>query len=183
MSKAVATIALKGETGKHILILDVLYVPGVQANLLLAGQLKDSGVKLQDEGDEMLLVFVARDVLGRARFTSRVLCTDLRPCPSKSTTSSTEAVALRTIASATKSMPDKWQLRLAHVGIDTIKSSVKHGVAIGLDIKKSYGADLPCASCVGGKLARHTFPEKGSDAENALDVVHIDLIGPFCEKD
>ncbi|CAI7806135.1 unnamed protein product [Closterium sp. NIES-53] len=141
--KGCGTIALKGETGKQILIPDMFYVMGVQANLLLAGQLKDSGVKLQDEGDKMLLISAARDVLGRARFTGRVLCTDLRPCPSKSSTSSTEAVALRTIASATKSTPDKWHPRLAHVGIETIKISAKHGVAIGPDIKKSTGADLP----------------------------------------
>ncbi|CAI7734818.1 unnamed protein product [Closterium sp. NIES-53] len=91
-------VALTGETGKSMLIPDMLYVPGVHANLL-SGQLKESGVKLQDEGDEMLL--------------------------------------------------------------------------------KSTGADLPCASCVGGKLARHNFPEKGLDAKNTLDVVHIDLCGPF----
>ncbi|CAI7874445.1 unnamed protein product [Closterium sp. NIES-53] len=30
-----------------------------------------------------------------------------------------------------------------------------------------------------GKLARHTFPDKGSDAEDALAVVYIDLCGPF----
>ncbi|CAI7774948.1 unnamed protein product [Closterium sp. NIES-53] len=77
------TAALKGETGKQILIPDVFYVLGVQTNLLLSGQLKDSGVMLQDEGDKMLLVSAAGDVLGRARFTSQVLCTDLRPCPLK----------------------------------------------------------------------------------------------------
>ncbi|CAI7895939.1 unnamed protein product [Closterium sp. NIES-54] len=173
------TVALKGKTRKQLIIPDVLYVLGVHANLLSAGQLKDSGVKLQDEGDEMLLVSATGDVLGRARFTGRVLCTDLRPCPLKSTTYLTEAVALRTITSATKSTPDKWHPKLVHVGIDTIKISAKYGVAIGLDIKKSTGADLPCASCVGGKLVRHTFPKKGLDAENALDVVHIDLCGPF----
>ncbi|CAI7835793.1 unnamed protein product [Closterium sp. NIES-53] len=48
---------------KQILIPDVLYIPGVQANLLSAGQLKDSEVKLQDEGDEMLLVSATGDGL------------------------------------------------------------------------------------------------------------------------
>ncbi|CAI5520278.1 unnamed protein product [Closterium sp. Naga37s-1] len=43
----------------------------------------------------------------------------------------------------------------------------------------STGADPACVSCVGGKLARRTFPDKGSDAEEALAVVHIDLCGPF----
>ncbi|CAI5460884.1 unnamed protein product [Closterium sp. Yama58-4] len=41
------------------------------------------------------------------------------------------------------------------------------------------GADSPCVSCVVGKLARHTFPDQGSDADDVLAVVHIDLCGPF----
>ncbi|CAI7786884.1 unnamed protein product [Closterium sp. NIES-53] len=170
------TIALQGEARKQVVVPDVLYVSGVHANLMSAGQLKENSVKLQDESGEMLLVSSAGDVLGRARFSGRILCSDLRPC---STMSSTEVVALRTIAPATKLTPDMLHLRLVHVGVDTIKSSAKHEVAAGLDIKKSTAADLPSASCVSGKLARHTFPDQVSDAKNALDVVHIDLCGPF----
>ncbi|CAI7880198.1 unnamed protein product [Closterium sp. NIES-54] len=144
------TVALQGEDGKRVLIPDVLYVSGVQANLLSAGQLKESEVQLQGDGDEMLLV-----------------------------TATGEVVALQTIVSATKSTPDRLHARLAHVSVDMIKSSAKHEVATGLNIKPSIGADPPCVSCVGGKLARHTFPDKGSDAKEALGVVHIDLCGPF----
>ncbi|CAI7781133.1 unnamed protein product [Closterium sp. NIES-54] len=163
--------------GKRVLIIDVLYVPGVQANLLSAGQLKESRVQLKGDGDEMLLVVATGKVLDRARYTGRVLCTDLRPCLTRS--QSTEVVALRTIVSATKSTPARLHARLAHVGVNTIKSSAKHEVATGLDITPSTGVDPPCVSCVGGKLARHTFPDKGSDVEEALAVVHIDLCGPF----
>ncbi|CAI7795319.1 unnamed protein product [Closterium sp. NIES-53] len=78
------TIALQGEAGKRVLIPDVLYVPGVQANLLSAAQLKESGVQLKGDGNEMLLVAATGKVLGRARYAGRVLCTDLRPCPMQS---------------------------------------------------------------------------------------------------
>ncbi|CAI5979858.1 unnamed protein product [Closterium sp. NIES-64] len=145
------TVALQGKAGKEVLIPDVLYVPGVRANLLSAGQLKEHGVKLQEDGDGMLLVSAAGEVLGRATYYGRVLCTDLRPCAT----------------------------RLAHVGMDTIRSSAKKKVAIGLDLKSATDADSLCVSCVGGKLARHTFPDLGSDAEDVLAVVHIDLCGPF----
>ncbi|CAI7805356.1 unnamed protein product [Closterium sp. NIES-54] len=171
------TIALQREAGKRVLIPDVLYVPGVQANLLSAGQLKESGVQLKGDDDEMLLVAATGKVLGRAKCTGRVLCTDLRPCSTRS--QSTEVVALRTIVSARMSTPDRLHARLAHVSVDTIRSSAKHGVANGLDITPSTGADPPCVSCVGGKLARHTFPDKGSDTEEVLAVVHIDLCRPF----
>ncbi|CAI7890416.1 unnamed protein product [Closterium sp. NIES-54] len=171
------TIALQGEAGKRVLIPDILYVLGVQTNLLSAGQLKESRVQLKGDGDEMLLVAATGKVLGRARYTGRVLCTELRPCPMQSQL--TEVVALRTIVPATKSIPDRLHARLAHVSVDTIKSSAKHDVATGLDITPSTGTDPPCISCVGGKLARHTFPATGSDAAEALAVVHIDLCGPF----
>ncbi|CAI5960650.1 unnamed protein product [Closterium sp. NIES-64] len=173
------TVALQGEAGKRVLISDVLYVPGVQANLLSAGQLKESGMTLKDDGDRMLLVFAAGDVLGRATYTCRVLCTDLRPCAEKATRPAKEEVALRAIVSATKATPNRLHARLAHVGMDTIRSSAKHEVATGLDLKSVPGADSPCVSCVGGKLARHTFPDHGSEADDVLAVVHIDLCGPF----
>ncbi|CAI5484811.1 unnamed protein product [Closterium sp. Yama58-4] len=118
-------VALQGDAGKQVLIPDVLYVPGLQANLLSAGKLKESSVKLMDDDDWMLL-----GDRGRAR-------------------------------------------------VDTITSLTKHKAADGLDIKPSAGLDSPCVSCVGGKLARHTFPDRGSNAEDALAVVHIDLCRPF----
>ncbi|CAI7815641.1 unnamed protein product [Closterium sp. NIES-54] len=171
------TVSLQGEAGKRVLIPDVLYVPGVQANLLSAGQLKESGVQLQGDSDKMMLVAATGEVLGRARYNGRVLCTDLHPFLTWS--QSSEVVALRTIVSETKSTPDWLHARLAHISVDTIKSLAKHKVATGLDITPLTEADPPCVSCVGGKLAWHTFPDKGSDAEEAMAVVHIDLCGPF----
>ncbi|CAI7923760.1 unnamed protein product [Closterium sp. NIES-53] len=174
------TIAPQGAAGTKAIIPDVLYVPGVQANLLSAGQLKDSGVQFRDTGDETLLVSAEGAVIGCARYTGRVLCTDLRPCSSpQPSVPPTETVALRTIASSTRSLADIWHARLAHAGMDMIKRTAAHGVASGLEIMSSYGADLVCVSCVGGKLVRHTFPDQGSEPENALDVVHIDVCGPF----
>ncbi|CAI7819268.1 unnamed protein product [Closterium sp. NIES-54] len=156
--KGRGTVALQREAGKRVLIPNVLYVPGVHANLLSAGQLKESGVQLQGDDDEMLLVTATGEVLGRARYTGRVLCTDLRPCSTWSP--STKVVALRTIVLATMSTPNRLHARLAYVGVDTIKSSAKHEVATGLDITLSTEADPLCVSCVGGKLAQHTFPVK-----------------------
>ncbi|CAI7775180.1 unnamed protein product [Closterium sp. NIES-54] len=67
--------------------------------------------------------------------------------------------------------------------MDTIQSSAKHTVATGLDLRSAFGADSPCVSCIDRKLARHTFPDQGSDADNVLAVVHIYLCGPFQGSD
>ncbi|CAI5482172.1 unnamed protein product [Closterium sp. Yama58-4] len=175
--KGRGTVALQGAARKRVLLPDVLYVPGVHANLLSAGQLKENGVKLQeDRRDGMLLISATDNVLDRATYSGWVLCTDLCPC---SATNAAEDVAVRTIFSATKATPDRLHARLVPVGMYTILRSAKHEVATGLDLKSASGADSRCVSCIGGKLVRHTFPDKGSDAEDALSVVHINLRGPF----
>ncbi|CAI6004267.1 unnamed protein product [Closterium sp. NIES-64] len=173
------TVALQGEAGKQVLIPNVLYIPGVRANLLSAGQLRENGVKLQEDGDAMLLASAAGEVLSQAMYYGRVLCTDLRPCSTRSTSPTPEVVALWAIVSMTKLTPDKMYARLAHVGMDTIRSSAKHKVATGLELKSAAGVHSPCVLCVSEKLAWHTFPDQGSDADDVLVVVHIDLCGPF----
>ncbi|CAI7893981.1 unnamed protein product [Closterium sp. NIES-53] len=155
--------------------------PGVRANLLSAGQLMENGVKEQEEGDGMLLVSAAGGILGRSSYTGRLLCTDLRPCSAKSTTPTTEVVALQAIISVTKLTLDRLHARLSHVGMNTIRSLAKHEVATGLDLKSSSGADLPCVSCVGRKLARHTFPDQGSNADDVLALVHV-WVRPVAKK-
>ncbi|CAI7754476.1 unnamed protein product [Closterium sp. NIES-54] len=149
------TVALQGAAGKQVLIPDVLYVPGVQANLLSSGQLKEHGVELLEDGDVMLLISAAGEVN---------VAHDGGCGPA---------------GDRLEDEVDAGQDARAHVGMDTIRSLAKNEVAIGLDLKSATGADSPCVSCVGGKLARHTFPDQGSDANDVLAVVHIDLCGPF----
>ncbi|CAI7867572.1 unnamed protein product [Closterium sp. NIES-53] len=145
------TVALQGEAGRQVLIPDVLYIPSVRANLLSAIQLKENSVKLQEDGDGMLLISAAGDVLGRASYTGQVLCTDSASLLGEVKTPTTEVVALRAIVS----------------------------FATGLDLKSASGVHLSYVSCVGGKLAWHTFPDEGSDANDVLAVVHVDLYGAF----
>ncbi|CAI7892424.1 unnamed protein product [Closterium sp. NIES-53] len=151
-SRAEAQSPCKERSGSR-LIPDVLYVRGVRANTVrrpAKGEWREAaGGQRWD---------VARLGCGRgarATYTGRVLCIDLRPRSAESATPTTEVVAMRAIVSASKSTPDRLHARLAHVGMDTIRSSAKHEVATGLDLK-----------C-------------GSDADDVLAVVHIDLCGPF----
>ncbi|CAI7889678.1 unnamed protein product [Closterium sp. NIES-53] len=148
------TDALHGQAGKQVLIADVLYVPSVHANLLSAGQLKENGVKLQKDGDGMLLVSATGDILGRATYSGRVLCSDLRPC---SVTNAAEAVALRAIILA----PNEAQGR--------------HRAGAQVGIRRRLTMRLVHCREAG---AAH-LPDKGSDAADALAIVHIDLCGPF----
>ncbi|CAI7754219.1 unnamed protein product [Closterium sp. NIES-53] len=111
-------VALQGEAGKQVLILDMLYVPGVQANLLSAGQLKENGVLLQDDGNEMMLVNATGQVLIDRGGGSADDCIG------------NEVDAAQVAREACK----RWHRH--------IKSSAKHNVATGLDIKPLTGTNL-----------------------------------------
>ncbi|CAI7845862.1 unnamed protein product [Closterium sp. NIES-54] len=173
------TVALLGQGGRRVLVPDVLYVPGVQASLLSAGKLRDSGVQLLDAGDVTLLWAPDGSLLGCAEFKGRVLCTNFQPCLTQEQEG--ETVALRTLATGVRSKGDLWHARMAHVGIDVIERTAAHGSVKGLDLEKGGKSGIPCVSCVGGKITRHTFPSVGEEEDELLGVVHADLCGPFRE--
>ncbi|CAI7861697.1 unnamed protein product [Closterium sp. NIES-53] len=173
------TVAILGEGDRRVLVPDVLYVPGVQASLLSTGQLRDSGVQLLDAGAVTLLRAQDGSLLGRAEFKGRVLCTNFQPCLTQQQEG--ETVALRTLATGVRSKGDLWHARLAHVGIDAIERTAAHGSVKGLDLEKGGKSGIPCVSCVGGKITRHTFPSVGEEEDELLGVVHADLCGPFRE--
>ncbi|CAI7809033.1 unnamed protein product [Closterium sp. NIES-54] len=173
------TVALLREGGRRVLVPDVLYVPEVQASLLSAGQLRNSGVQLLDVGDVTLLRAPDGLLLDRAELKGRVLCANFQPCSTQQQEG--ETVALRTLATGVWSKGDLWHARMAHVGIDAIERTAAHGSVKGLDLEKGGNSGIPCVSCVGGKIIRHTFPSVGEEEDEFLGVVHTDLCGPFRE--
>ncbi|CAI7739660.1 unnamed protein product [Closterium sp. NIES-53] len=64
-------------------------------------------------------------------------------------------------------------------GTVSLQGEAGRQVATGLDLTSASCTDLPCVSCVGGKLAWHSFPDQGSDADDVLALMHVDLCGPF----
>ncbi|CAI7816978.1 unnamed protein product [Closterium sp. NIES-54] len=173
------TVALLGDGGRRVLVPDVLYVHGVQVSLLSGGQLRDSGVQLLDAGDVTLLRAPDGSLLGCAEFKGRVLCTNFQPCSTQQEEG--ETGALRTLATGVRSKVDTWHARLAHVGVDAIERTTAHGSVTGLELEKGGNSGMPCVSCVGGKITRHTFPSVGEEEDELLGVVHVDLCGPFHE--
>ncbi|CAI7738564.1 unnamed protein product [Closterium sp. NIES-53] len=174
------TVALLGDGGRCVLVPDVLYVPGVQASLLSAGQLRDSGMQLLDARDVTLLRAPDGSLLGHAEFKGRVLCTNFQPCLTQQQEG--ETVALRTLVTGVRSKVDTWHARLAHVGVDAIERTAAHGSVTGLELEKGGKSGMPCVFCVGGKITHHTFPSVGEEEDELLGVVHANLCGLFVKQ-
>ncbi len=77
-----------------------------------------------------------------------------------------ECNAIMKIKSSPKHL---WHLRLGHIAEDKILSSL------------GSEPNPTCESCLQGKMTKSPFVGQGLRAKNILELIHIDVCGPFKE--
>ncbi|CAI5458279.1 unnamed protein product [Closterium sp. Yama58-4] len=77
----VGEVLLEGTNGLRVTLHDVLFVPGMKANLVSPGQLLDKGAKLQTEEGVTRVIASGGQVAATARYRHRLHCLDLKPGP------------------------------------------------------------------------------------------------------
>ncbi|CAI5507970.1 unnamed protein product [Closterium sp. Naga37s-1] len=91
-------VLLKGTHGLRVTLHDVLFVPGMKANLVSPGQLTDKGANLQTEERVTHIIASGGHVAATTRYRHRLLCLDLKPWPASNGT--TAAVVCNGTAAA-----------------------------------------------------------------------------------
>ncbi|CAI5984594.1 unnamed protein product [Closterium sp. NIES-65] len=94
----VGEVLLEGTNGLRVTLYDVLFVPGMKANLVSPGQLLDKGAKLQTEEGVTRIIASGGQVAATARYRHRLHCLDLKPGPARN--GATAAVACNGMAAA-----------------------------------------------------------------------------------
>ncbi|CAI5460705.1 unnamed protein product [Closterium sp. Yama58-4] len=89
----VGEVLLEGTNGLHVTLHDVLFVPGMKANLVSPGQLLDNGAKLQTEEGVTRIIASGGQVAATARYRHRLHCLDLKPGPARNGCNGTAAAA------------------------------------------------------------------------------------------
>ncbi|CAI5949948.1 unnamed protein product [Closterium sp. NIES-65] len=79
----VGEVLLEGTNGLRVTLHDVLFVPGMKANLVSPGQLLDKGAKLQTEEGVTRIIASGGQVAATARYRHRLHCLDLKPGPAR----------------------------------------------------------------------------------------------------
>jgi GAG-pre-integrase domain len=76
-----------------------------------------------------------------------------------------------------------WHRRMGHVGYDNLAQLVKSGLVTGVPVSAgdftSATGGPACASCVQSKHARSPFPSSESKSTAVLELVHMDVCGPY----
>ncbi|CAI5515940.1 unnamed protein product [Closterium sp. Naga37s-1] len=97
----VGEVLLKGTNGLRVTLHDVLFVPGMKANLVSPGQLTDKGANLQTEEGVTRVIASGGQVAATARYRHRLLCLDLKPWPASNGTTA-GAACNGTVAAAAR---------------------------------------------------------------------------------
>lgn len=88
--------------------------------------------------------------------------------------------------SATSSPPKvrEWHQKLGHPGETRMHRLVNENMANGIDLKPEHfkGVRLDCEGCAEGKMPRKPFPTSTPKTTEKLELVHMDLAGPFPTK-
>jgi hypothetical protein len=74
--------------------------------------------------------------------------------------------------------PALWHRRLGHLGLDSVRTLLTKGSAIGVNFSGSFDP-LRCVPCILGKAPQQPYSHLGNRAAEVVDLLHMDTCGPF----
>ena len=171
-----AAIKCVNDSGKTsvIKVRDVLYVPGLGANLLSVQKLVQEGYRFVFEENSCNIINTQSGALAAtASLVSNFY--ELR----------TEKALIAQAALSKGCAEDchhVWHRRFGHRYTTAIKELADNQLATGIKIS-DCGRNIVCEDCIKGKLARITFPKESQTVTHApLELVHTDVGGPMQER-
>ena len=185
-------LRFRGQT-KLVMLKECLHAPDAAVNLLSQGRLDEDGLYITTGGNRATLFRSTADATGT---TQDILIEAPRigylywPTIEFVLPSSNLSVDTESTHASLDLLPDLvlyvhvpltaelWHARLGHAGKDY--TSIMLGGRYATGIKSTTKTMTShCESCIIGKHPREPHPYRGNRAENPLDLIHIDICGPF----
>lgn len=153
--------------GGTIQLKNVLYVPGLAANLISVSSITKSGYKVQFSEKGCNVSDIKGNIICSATLRNKLYALDMD-------WSKEETVHL---ASNNLSDINLWHLRMAHLNVSDIQKLPS--CAEGVNLRTGDQAKLQCPGCLEGKQTRLPFKHTGTRATKPLELIHSDLCGPM----
>jgi len=177
----VLNFRIPGGTVHKVLVREVIYVKGA-FNLLSMSRLMDRGYRVKPINYYGINIYSGKQLLAVAPQVDSLFVVDLEHkdivTGALVTPESSSIVALRLTGIGGPggvTEGDLWHRRLAHLGIDAVRSMPR--VVNGMPAAVSKVT--PCDGCVLGKLHRQPFTPNTKRAQKPLDLIHSDICGPM----
>jgi transposase InsO family protein len=157
------TVTFQRESGKPLMVRDILYVPGMTKNLISVSTLEDRGyvVSFQDgrvyiqpkDSKTAKVIGVRREKLYKLQFE-----------------------LARALVSSACDMAELWHRRMTHLHHGALK--VLKEIVTGLPDFSIEHHEV-CKGCAMGKYTKTTFPNSDNRTRGILDLIHSDICGPM----
>ena len=183
----------RGQT-RRMVLKGCLHVPDTAVNLLSQGRFDEEGYFITTGSNKAILFRPPTSSLERDIWTeaprigylywpviefiplSSNLNIDLDPSPS--VLDSLDAIPDTAAYLHVPLTAELWHARLGHAGKDYTSVMLSGRYATGIT-STTKTMTSHCESCIIGKHPREPYPYRGNRAENPLDLIHIDICGPF----
>lgn len=155
-----------GKQKVNATVKNVEHVPNLCANLLSVRQMTKNGNKVVFENDDCKIFNNERKLIATADAVNdlyRLNCSQIND-PNKCETAMT--------ATSDSSL---WHRRLGHICNENLNKVQRASIGV----KFTSNSNQKCIVCVQGKQSRAPFNEIGKRAENLLDLIHSDVLGPL----
>ncbi|WJX60656.1 hypothetical protein P8452_45840 [Trifolium repens] len=167
-AKGIGNVVIQRKNGRKSVIEKVLYVPGMQCNLMSVGQLLDKGFKVVLE-DGTLKLFDSKQnlILKSNQSKNRTFKTQLK------------AIEHECLAASTENKDSElWHKRYGHLNFESLSLLNSKNTVLGLP--SVITPVETCTTCLLGKQPRDSFKNHLPMRSNeVLNVVHSDICGPI----
>ena len=160
-----------GNSSKRIIVKDVLFLPGIKANLM-------SVAKIQERGHEVKFVDNRCEVVSGSHGGIILAANIDRGTFKVQATPRTGVAFIADHDDQTK----LWHERLAHIGVSTLEKMVAKDIVRGLpdELKKSKLKQINCEGCCKGKMVTVPHPKRTVPrSSKILELIHSDVCGPM----
>lgn len=153
-----------GRETVKVTLMDVLWVPELDVNLVSVNKLVRNGYVVEFKGNEcFLLKDEQRMKIGEFDNKLYKICEDEKCLYIKNVSNDNEV----------DHCVHEWHRRMAHRNINDVSCLLKsHGLSI-----KSCECLNDCEMCITGKMARKSFPKKATRTKEILDCIVSDVCG------
>lgn len=166
--KGTGEISVKISQGGEIQLRNVLYVPGLAANLISVSTITKSGYRVTFNEKGCNVSDVNGKIICSATLSNKLYALDMHP---------KEEIAHLASDKVKSSDISLWHLRMAHLNVSDLQklpNCVK-----GVTLEPHGQKVMQCAACQEGKQARLPFKNVGSRATRPLELIHSDMCGPM----
>ena len=153
-----------------VTLIDVIYAPKLQANLLSVGRMTNSNLDVAFSKDRSFLTLNGQILAYGMKTNNLFTYMSLPPLPNQSELAEYTAEPAEIVL---------WHHRLAHTGYSTLENMKRMKTVIGFHPNLYHGSIPQCANCPFGKQTRAPFRNIEDLPTETGDTIVSDLCGPF----